>query len=404
MLVGSPGALTRYLLLFAALYSAFGVNSPFFPAFLTAEGLDPTSVGVVLALGTTIRLASAPLAGRLADAYHAPRAALAFSIVATSFVTLAYLPASGFWPLLLISAVCAIWLGPLAPLADTLALAAAEQRGNNGRPAFAYGWVRGAGSAAFIAGSIASGQAVEHFGLKVIVVLQAGLLALSALFALAVPHERSQAREAATLSMRTTTGALRRLLSIPLYRRVVLVAALVFGSHAMHDSFAVIRWREAGISPQLTSLLWSEAVAAEVIVFFLIGRPLLERFGTGPCAALCAAAGLLRWLVMAQTPWLPALALVQPLHGLTFALLHLVCMRILAEIVPDGLAATALTIYATLGAGISGVLLTLAAGPLYAAFGATGFLAMAALCAIALPLALTLRSPEHVMPGRPVGP
>ena len=30
---------------------------------------------------------------------------------------------------------------------------------------------------------------------------------------------------------------------------LVLVAALILGSHAMHDAFAVIRWSAAGISP-----------------------------------------------------------------------------------------------------------------------------------------------------------
>jgi PPP family 3-phenylpropionic acid transporter len=171
---------------------------------------------------------------------------------------------------------------------------------------------------------------------------------------------------------------------------VILVAALVFGSHAMHDGFAVIRWREAGIGPELISLLWSESVAAEVVVFFLIGRPLLDRLGPGRAAAFCAGAGLLRWIVMAQTAWLPALMLVQPLHGFTFALLHLACMRILSHIVPSGLAATALTLYGTLGAGVSSVLLTLASGPLYGRLGPAGFWVMAGLCAFAMPLALTL--------------
>ena len=125
----------------------------------------------------------------------------------------------------------------------------------------------------------------------------------------------------------------------------MLVAALVFGSHAMHDSFAVIRWREAGIGSEMISVLWSESVAAEVIVFFVLGRPILDRIGPARAAALCATAGLLRWIVMAHSVWVPALALVQPLHGLTFALLHLACMRLLSHIVPPGLSATAVTLY-----------------------------------------------------------
>ena len=39
----------------------------------------------------------------------------------------------------------------------------------------------------------------------------------------------------------------------------------------MHDAFAIIRWRDAGISPAVSSMLWSESVGAEVLVFVLLG-------------------------------------------------------------------------------------------------------------------------------------
>ena len=141
----------------------------------------------------------------------------------------------------------------------------------------------------------------------------------------------------------------------------------------------------------MAALLWSEAVAAEVIVFFFLARPLLDRLGSAGASVLAAMAGVLRWAVMAQTAWLPAMALVQPLHGLTFALQHLACMRLLAAIVPPGLAATALTIYGTVGVGAATALLTLASGPLYTQLGPQGFWVMAGLCAAALPLIGGLR-------------
>ena len=68
-----------------------------------------------------------------------------------------------------------------------------------------------------------------------------------------------------------------------------------------------------------------------------------------------------------------ALALVQPLHGLTFALLHLACMRLLARIVPPGLEGTAQALYGTVGIGAT-CGLTLLSGVLYARVGAQGFL------------------------------
>ena len=94
-----------------------------------------------------------------------------------------------------------------------------------------------------------------------------------------------------------------------------------------------------------------------------------------------------------RPPGFTALAVIEPLHGLTFALLHLTCMRLLAESVLRHLAATASTLYGTVGIGAATALLTLASGPLFGRFGAHGFWVMAALCAAALPLARTLREP-----------
>jgi MFS transporter, PPP family, 3-phenylpropionic acid transporter len=147
------------------------------------------------------------------------------------------------------------------------------------------------------------------------------------------------------------------------------------------------RWRR----PRNRRALWSLSVAAEVVVFLLIGRRLLDWLGPVGAAMLAAAAGIVRWTVMAETAWLPALAAVEPLHGLTFALLHLNCMRILARTVSWQLAATALTFYGTAAIGAPVLLSTLASGQLYARFGAHGFLVMAALCAAALPAAWGLR-------------
>ena len=93
---------------------------------------------------------------------------------------------------------------------------------------------------------------------------------------------------------------------------------------------------------------------------------------------------------MSQTTALAALALAQPLHGLTFALLHLACMRLIASIAPLQLAATAQSLYA-FGVGFATALMMLISGYLYGQFGTQAFLMMAILCVLALPLAFRLR-------------
>ena len=373
-----PAALPRFVLLYAAMYAAYGVASPFLPAFVNSRGIAPEELGLVLGTGTAVRLASAPLAGRIGDLLEALRTVLVLCIALAAFTTLGYLPARGFWWFLAISAMQAIALAPMTVLADALALGAAK------RERFEYGWVRGTGSAAFIVGTLAAGQAVAAAGLGVIVGLQASLLGLAALAAALVPEiphpPAAHAERESVIS----------LLRLPVFRYVVLIAALVLGSHAMHDAFAMIRWRAAGIGATTGSVLWSEAVLAEVVVFFLIGPALVRRLTPPGALALAAAAGIVRWSVMATSTEVAALALVQPLHGITFALLHLACMRLIAQAVPPSLAGTAQAIYGTVGIGGATALVTLSSGALYGRLGGAAFWVMAALCAAALPFAWRL--------------
>lgn len=370
------------------MYAAFGVASPFLPAFVNARGLPPGQLGLVLGAGTAVRLLTAPLAGRIGDLIKALRTVLVICAALSAAVTLGYFAAHEFWNFLVMSLLHAASLAPTTVLADALSLGSALPPPGSGRRGFEYGWVRGTGSAAFIAGTLLSGQAVGALGLGVIIGLQSVLLGAAALSAVLVP-ELIHART--VNATRAPAGGVLLLFRLPMFRKLVLVAALILGSHAMHDAFAVIRWSAAGIGPQTTSLLWSEAVAAEVLVFFVIGPALVTRLTPAGALAVAALAGIFRWAVMAQTTTTLALALVQPLHGITFALLHLACMRLIARIVPQGLEGTAQAIYGTVGIGAATALLTVASGTLYAHLGAQGFWAMAALCALALPLTWRLR-------------
>ena len=381
-------ALHRFVALYALMYAAFGVSSPFMPAFFEGRGLAPEQLGILFAAGTVIRLVSGPLCARLADLTQALRAVLAVCAVLAALVALGLLSAPGFRPLLMTSVLHAAALAPITTLADALALGAVVPRDT--RPRFEYGWVRGTGSAVFVIGTLVSGQVVGSWGLTSIIVLHAALLIAAAGAAILVPTPGRQEAVAAVSEHASPEGVVT-LLRMPLFRRVVLVSGLVLGSHAMHDTFAVIRWSAAGVTPAIASALWSESVAAEVVVFFFVGPALVKRLRPAGVLAFAATAGVVRWVAMASTTSVMALALVQPLHGLTFAALHLACMRLIPAIVPQHLAATAQAMYA-LGAGATTALLTLASGRLYASLGAQGFLVMALLCAAVPPLTLGLRS------------
>jgi PPP family 3-phenylpropionic acid transporter len=152
----------------------------------------------------------------------------------------------------------------------------------------------------------------------------------------------------------------------------------------------VIRWQAAGMGPGAAGILWGESVAAEVLVFFVLGPAIIGRLGLGGAAMLAAASGVVRWGTAALTAALPAMALVEPLHGFTFALLHLTCVHMIGRTVPVQLAATAQAFYGTVAVGAASTALTFASGPLYGRLGASAFWVMAALCAAALPVSYGL--------------
>ena len=384
------GALPGFILLFAGLYAAYGTESAYMPAFLGSHRLPVERIGAVLAAGTLVRIVAGPLLGRLADRLQGQRLVLAMAAGSAALIGSAYLVSFDFLPLLMVSMAHATATASLAPLSDSLAVGAST-RGRG----FQYGWVRGAGSASFVAGTLLSGQLVDRFGLSCIILASSTLFVVTALCATRV-EGRSRERQPADAA---PVGTFRSLFAIPAYRRMLMVAALVIGSQAMNDGFAVIGWREAGYGSGTISLLWSESVLAEVLVFVVLGPVLLARLGPAGSAALAACAGIVRWSVLGSTSALAALVSVQALHGLIFALMHLTAMRIIAASVPDRLSATAQTVYGTFALGLASAVLTLSSGYLYGWFGMRAFWVMAGLCVLALPLVIGLRDPAEARSG-----
>ena len=388
-----PRPLPTFLAVYGLLYAAFGVQSPFLPALLREQGLRAEEIGIVLAASTLIRVFAGPAVGHIADRLRRHTLTLCACALGAALAGLGYVVIRGFAGLLLVALVQAAMLAPIVPLSDALATTAARRSETDEGRQFEYGWLRASGSAAFIVGTLLSGWTASDTGLASIVWSSGTLLGIGGAAGLLLPN----IPVAPTLSKniaRSTTRDWAFLLQIPAFRLLLIIAALVEGSHALHNSFSVIRWRAAGVGLPVVGALWSESVLSEVLVFLLIGPRLIRVLAPGGAIALAAAAGVIRWTVAAFTASPVILAFVQPLHGFTFALLHLAAMQVIVQVVPLRFAATAQAIYGTLCIGLATALLTLASGVLYARMGGTAFLVMAALCLLALPLCARLRLPD----------
>jgi PPP family 3-phenylpropionic acid transporter len=367
--------------LYGLLFAAFGALSPFLPVLLLSGGLSSEAIGGTIGAGVILRMAVAPAVGHAADARHAVRKALTAACVCSALAAVLYVARFGGTALIMLALFQAAALAPIVPLADAAAVAAASRGG------FSYGRIRGLGSAAFILGSLGAGALAERF-VAAPALAQAALLAPAALAALRAPEPTADAAAPAQAPRSP------ELLKNRAFLCIVVISGLALGSHALHDGFAMIYWTQSGISPPVASILWSESVASEVLMFFLVGPFLLPRLGERGAFALAIGAGVLRWSVMALTSAAPIMAFTEPLHGLSFALLHLAAMAVIARTVPAASAASAQSVYGALGVGVATAILSFASGILFSRFGAASFWVMAALAALALPFVFALPPPR----------
>ena len=238
-----PPTLPTFLAVYWLLYAAFGVQSPFLPALLREQGLRAEEIGIVLAASTAIRVLAGPAVGHVADRLRRHTVTLCACAVVAAVAGLGYVMIQSFAGLLLVALVQAAMLAPIVPISDALATTAARRSKSGEGRRFEYGWLRASGSAAFIVGTMLSGWAASGKGLANIVWFSGTLLGIGGAAALLLPKIQAASSLSGSLAGQPTTGT--SLLQIPAFRLLLIIAALVEGSHALHNSFWVIRWRAA---------------------------------------------------------------------------------------------------------------------------------------------------------------
>ncbi|WP_256477642.1 MFS transporter [Bradyrhizobium sp. C-145] len=130
-----------YIVLYVALYSAFGAASPFWPKFFETRTLATQQIALILAAAILMRLVSGPSVAMLADRLGSLRLVLAGCAAVAAAAAVALFWADKFWFLLLVALVQAAALAPTTSIADALSVNTARPR-FAGRP-FEYGWIRG---------------------------------------------------------------------------------------------------------------------------------------------------------------------------------------------------------------------------------------------------------------------
>ena len=377
---------------FFAYFFHVGVFMPYWPLWLSAQGIAPQAMGTIIALTMVARTLGQPLFSYLADS-QGRRGVLLLSAGAgaAALFMLPLMPDIGL--ITLMALLAAFLMAPLVPVSDMLTLSNKDIH---------YGRVRLWGSVGFIIANIVAGFGVAHWGTDFILPLAALSLALVVVFAWCVPVQ-SAPEVRARVDGAARRAALRHALRMPQLWLLMGAAALINGSHGFYYSFVTKYWRETmGLDGTWIGFLWATGVVAEIAVLAGLGGRSSARAGL-MLLLLASAGATLRWLWMAQSPPLPMIFILQAFHALSFGAWQLGAVQLMRRLAPPEVATTLMGLQSALAGGVVMAGATWAGGWLYGQWPEAGFYMSAAMAGLGGLLVLGLaniwrRAPREAIP------
>jgi PPP family 3-phenylpropionic acid transporter len=383
------GERLRFSIAQAAPAAVGGLYLPFFPLWLTGQGLAASQISLVLGCAMFLRIVVGPTAGIVADALGDRRrvAMACAALAALAFGLMAGLgPAFGLaaiLPLVLLAVPLNSATGPI--------IEAVTARGAIDY-SFDYARARLWGSIAFVVTNYLGGLIIGFTGAEAIAWMICGLLVGCAIAFWPLPRllaDRRVARAGMRRAVQRIFSEGRVLLRQPTFLLFLITVTFAQTAHAVFYAFGTITFRSFGYTDSYIGVLWAFGVIAEVALFAFGGRVLRNAPATG-LIALGVSLGAIRWIGMAFDTGPVGVLLLQLFHAGSFGLVHLGTMKFLSHAVPARLAATGQSLFSVMAYGLGMGVVTLSIGPLYDAVGARTYLLMAALSLVSLALTFFL--------------
>jgi MFS transporter, PPP family, 3-phenylpropionic acid transporter len=301
-------------LYFFTQFMAGGTANAFAGIWFSQQGLSDVQIGLLTTVPTAILLAINIFVGRIADRASDWRLVILWGAALSAFATLGLFWSSGFALLLLFFTATVITQSMIVPVADAAAMHLTQQHGGN------LGTMRGLSTFGYLAGLLASGFLIGHFGAWLFLPLFVGFSFARFGGAALLPNFKSRIVPSPSKGPHRFRNFLRPWLMLPL-----LGWAVVYATHQVLNGFQSLLWSQQGISTTMISILIGVGAASEMIAFFLFQR-VQDRMPIRLIILLSGVVTVLRWMAMATMPPVALLFPLQALHGITFALGFLACV------------------------------------------------------------------------------
>ncbi|MCC6919207.1 MAG: MFS transporter [Alphaproteobacteria bacterium] len=365
-----------------------GFYVPFFPLWLSQQGIAAAEISTLIACAMFVRVLVNPVVGIVADALGDRRAvAMACAAVSSLFFVLLGIaaPIWGFAAILPLMIVAVPLNSATGPIVEAVTARGAIDYG------FDYARARLWGSLAFVVANYLAGLLIGATGRGAIVWAVAVTVAACVVAFWPMPPLKGETgqRRAIGKALQRTSAESRVLLKQPVFLLFLAAVSAAQASHVVFYTFGAITFRGLGYSDSYIGALWAVGTLAEVALFAAPSVTLRQARAT-TLIALGSALAAVRWFGMAYDVGPVGALLLQLGHAASFGLVHLGTMKFLGIAIPPRLAATGQSLFAVMAYGLAMGAVTLVAGQLYETIGQRTYLAMAVLSLLALGLTLLL--------------
>jgi PPP family 3-phenylpropionic acid transporter len=351
-----------------AYFAQVGAAAPYFSLYLASLGLAAAQIGVLLSLGSLMRVIGPNVWSWVADRTRERARIISITLALGASCFAGFFFVDSFWGLFALLLATGFFTSASMPLTESLTLS--HLRGATSR----YGSIRLWGSVGFIITVTLVGYALDSLPVASLLWMVLAGYALSWVCALAVPDAPAAPGHAEPEPVWTI---LRR----PEVAALLGACFLMSLAHGPQYAFFSIYLVDHGYSKAAVGWMWTYGVIAEIAVFLLMPA-LLQRFSLSAILLVCFAATVVRFLMIGWGVDLaPVLFFAQLLHGLSFGAYHAAAVTAIHRWFRGAHQVRGQAIYLSVSFGAGGVLGSMLSGLGWDSIGPAWTFSAAALAA-----------------------
>lgn len=305
---------TQYFLYFGVL----GIYLPFFNLYCYHIGFSGTEIGSLSAVRSTVMVIFSLAWGHLADRYKVRKPIYLVCSFSAAALWLLYFTTVDFWPMMIITVLYTVFFAPVISFLESFTMDSLQSR------KAAYGKVRVFGSISFITVVILLGRLIDHFPIRLILLLIFSGSLLQALGSVLLPQVDSADR---------SSPSLRSFLQ-PQILVFLTCGFLMLVSHGAYYGFFSIHLETMGFSRTFIGFSWALASTAEILVM-IRSEAIFRRFSLERVLWFSFAVAALRWGLLFAVGRAVPILLTQTLHAATYGLFHMASILYIDRLAPE---------------------------------------------------------------------